>query len=421
LYDRERLMVQALDTLFSATCEGAGYIIFLTNMVQLLDPECPVSMAFLSHVIDRATLPSKDTMRCISPAILAKLNIKCSNQSDSKSIIYYQDGNEGRGKWSTRMAQYVVPSAMIRKHQHYLNGPMVVDAKMKRNALVIWAILAEKFAGNMVHLFWTPDVARTLFHYLGDTNEDWTVRVSALLTLEKFALTGKKKKKKKKKSYTLQKAIHDSHHYEQDIKKDNDILLLTPTSSSSSLTTIKTQDRMSTTEPHSMCISGLFNTFRKHHERPSIWDLTGLNVIMNPLDATQHWKLGSNGLELRNDRLHFESIRATVGVKKGRWYYEVLLVTEGIMQIGWCTKRCRFVAEEGYGVGDDQHGFAFDTYRSAVWANGSAVYPQQCSSQFRCRSGDVLGSYLDLEQGICSFFVNGKDLGMTVAFEHGNG
>lgn len=74
---------------------------------------------------------------------------------------------------------------------------------------------------------------------------------------------------------------------------------------------------------------------------------------MNTFDATAHWKLGGNGLELRNDRPHFESVRATACVKRGKWYYETLLLTNGIMQLGWATSRCRFIPEEGYGVGDD--------------------------------------------------------------------
>jgi hypothetical protein len=46
-------------------------------------------------------------------------------------------------------------------------------------------------------------------------------------------------------------------------------------------------------------------------------------------------------------------VRATACVKKDKWYYETLLLSNGIMQIGWATSRCRFSPEEGYGVGDD--------------------------------------------------------------------
>ncbi|RCI03801.1 hypothetical protein CU098_012537, partial [Rhizopus stolonifer] len=149
------------------------------------------------------------------------------------------------------------------------------------------------------------------------------------------------------------------------------------------------------------------------------WDLEQSRVIMNPFDSTPHLKIGSNGLELRNDRPHFESVRATACVKRDKWYYETLLLSNGIMQIGWATSRCRFSPEEGYGVGDDCNGFAFDTYRTAVWADGSAVYPQN-KVKIRCQAGDVIGSFLDLDNGFCSYYINGCDLGLTVEFEHPN-
>jgi len=32
----------------------------------------------------------------------------------------------------------------------------------------------------------------------------------------------------------------------------------------------------------------------------------------------------------------------------GKWVYEVLLGSKGVMQIGWCTLKCRFSAEVHY-------------------------------------------------------------------------
>ncbi|KAI8341037.1 hypothetical protein BC941DRAFT_415669 [Chlamydoabsidia padenii] len=538
-YDRERLMVQALDTLFSVACDGSGYIDFLATMVQLLDPDCPVSMAFLSHVIDRATLPSRNTMSCVSAALISKLNVRFNNIPTT--MTSNSDHNDGsNSKWASWIGHYT-PMAIQKEHRMVCEFGSKVDIKMKRNVLVIWSILAEKFAGDMVQLLWTPDVANILFYFLSSNAEDWTVRVFALLALEKFALTGDVKTQILQHPLHIQnalrQAIYDSKYgtspYDNTMlsaqisakSKNNDV-------TTTGLSVIFQSLRKRTNRPYIDWISTYMhklgkrkqfdqsnnnnksssshqqhqhecnqpiepmdedqidyddddddisrfaltehdeNTDYRHshdswvgdefyyHEENSkstllensskesvmkrmelahcaewslghtfannrnmnpysTWDLARLNVIANPYDATQHWKIGSNGLELRNDRLYFESIRATACVKKGRWYYEVLLVTEGIMQIGWCTNKCRFVPEEGYGVGDDQHGFAFDTYRCAVWANGSAVYPQQQNHRLhKCRAGDVLGSYLDLDQGICSFFVNGKDLGLTVAFEH---
>lgn len=78
-----------------------------------------------------------------------------------------------------------------------------------------------------------------------------------------------------------------------------------------------------------------------------------MGISGNKQNSNNKKSLIYNTMQLRNDRPHFESIRATTGVKTGKWYYETLLLTNGIMQLGWATHRCRFAPEEGYGVGDD--------------------------------------------------------------------
>ena len=45
------------------------------------------------------------------------------------------------------------------------------------------------------------------------------------------------------------------------------------------------------------------------------------------------------------------------------------------------------------------------------------MYPQS-HNNVHCHAGDVLGSFLDLDNGLCTFFINGCDLGLTVEFEH---
>ena len=62
---------------------------------------------------------------------------------------------------------------------------------------------------------------------------------------------------------------------------------------------------------------------------------------------------------------------------------------------------------------------SFYMHKAKPWlqADGHAVYPQSHSS-IQCRAGDVLGSFLDLDNGLCTFFINGCDLGLTVEFEH---
>ncbi len=67
------------------------------------------------------------------------------------------------------------------------------------------------------------------------------------------------------------------------------------------------------------------------------------NVRLNDDDISENLKLASNGLEARNDRLSFESVRSTYQVDHGVWFYEVTLLTNGIMQIGFATKSASFL------------------------------------------------------------------------------
>jgi len=47
--------------------------------------------------------------------------------------------------------------------------------------------------------------------------------------------------------------------------------------------------------------------------------------------------------QARCDATSFESVRCTFQVCEGVWYYEVLIVTPGVMQIGWATKDSKFL------------------------------------------------------------------------------
>lgn len=48
-------------------------------------------------------------------------------------------------------------------------------------------------------------------------------------------------------------------------------------------------------------------------------------------------------LQARCDASSFESVRCTFQVDAGVWYYEVLIITDGVMQIGWATKDSKFL------------------------------------------------------------------------------
>ena len=55
---------------------------------------------------------------------------------------------------------------------------------------------------------------------------------------------------------------------------------------------------------------------------------------------------------------------------RGSWYYEVTLLTEGLMQIGWAQTGFTSNSDSGDGVGDDNQSWSYDGFRQCVWHDG---------------------------------------------------
>ncbi|CAM9188437.1 unnamed protein product, partial [Discosporangium mesarthrocarpum] len=109
---------------------------------------------------------------------------------------------------------------------------------------------------------------------------------------------------------------------------------------------------------------------------------------------------------------HFPSIRlAGVGVGLGscggRWYYEVTLLTDGLMQLGWAGPLFQCSAVRGQGVGDHVHSWGFDGFRQKKWCVSSVPYGE------RWRVGDVIGVLLDVDLLEMRFSINGNDMGVA--------
>jgi len=105
---------------------------------------------------------------------------------------------------------------------------------------------------------------------------------------------------------------------------------------------------------------------------------------------------------------HFASVRANTAVFAGKFYYEVRLLTSGLMQIGWCTLSTPFSSDNG--VGDDDTSFSYDGDRIRKWNAVSESYGEAWAA------GDVIGTLMDLDKKEISFYRNDKNLG--VAFKN---
>ena len=84
------------------------------------------------------------------------------------------------------------------------------------------------------------------------------------------------------------------------------------------------------------------------------------------LTPTQLEKITGTGTITNNQRRYeekkkFASIRGTNGVTSGRWCFEVQIITNGLLQLGWCQLTTAFTNSNG--VGDDQTSYSYDGWR----------------------------------------------------------
>ncbi|KAL4151606.1 hypothetical protein PRNP1_008548 [Phytophthora ramorum] len=102
--------------------------------------------------------------------------------------------------------------------------------------------------------------------------------------------------------------------------------------------------------------------------------------------------------------------RHCCAVTKGKWYYEVRLVTAGVVQLGWADSTFLANSETGDGVGDHERSWAYDGARQVKWNGGK---DEEYAAGDSWNKNDVIGCLLDLDEGTVSFTRNGIDLGVA--------
>ncbi|KAE8884109.1 hypothetical protein PF005_g4958 [Phytophthora fragariae] len=102
--------------------------------------------------------------------------------------------------------------------------------------------------------------------------------------------------------------------------------------------------------------------------------------------------------------------RHCCAVTKGKWYYEVRLVTTGVVQIGWADSTFEANSETGDGVGDHERSWAYDGARKVKWNGGK---DERYATGESWSKNDVIGCMLDLDEGTVAFTRNGVDLGVA--------
>lgn len=249
-----------------------------------------------------------------------------------------------------------------------------------RNTSAVLGCLAEKLAGPASIGLLSPGILEYLLQCLKLQSHP-TVMLFALIALEKFAQTSENK------------------------------LTISESSISDRLLTLESwaDDPDYLKRQVGFCAQwSLDNLFLKEGRQLTYEkvDLSSIRAMLNSNDVSEYLKISPHGLEARCDASSFESVRCTFCVDAGVWYYEVTVVTSGVMQIGWATRDSKFLNHEGYGIGDDEYSCAYDGCRQLIWYNArSKPHLHPC-----WKEGDTVGFLLDLNEKQMIFFLNGNQL-----------
>ncbi|TRZ25922.1 hypothetical protein HGM15179_001269 [Zosterops borbonicus] len=249
-----------------------------------------------------------------------------------------------------------------------------------RNTTAVLGCLAEKLAGPASIGLLSPGILEYLLHSLNFQSHP-TVMLFALIALEKFAQTSENKMTVSESCISDQLILLEKWTDNPDYLK----------------------------RQVGFCAQwSLDNLFLKEGRQFTYEkvDLTNIRAMLNSNDVSEYLKISPHGLEARCDASSFESVRCTFCVDSGVWYYEVTVITSGVMQIGWATKDSKFLNHEGYGIGDDEYSCAYDGCRQLIWYNArSKPHSHPC-----WKEGDTIGFLLDLQEKQMIFYLNGNQL-----------
>lgn len=337
---------ESMMILHSLAEEEEGWLDVVKSCIFAIPLEDSLGAAFVCLILDECPLPTKDAIQ----TLLSRLNLS----KNLKKLVFCT-------------AQGTRESALT---------PSVC-----RNLAVVLACLADKLAGPMSMVLLTQGTLEFLMQRLS-IGECPGVVLNSILALEKFAQTSENKL-----------TIRDAGIADLVSKIEREWL--------GNKDPLKHQA--------GFCSQWVLDNTFPCKSRPYSYettDLSRINVMLNNNDVSDYLKISPTGLEARCDASSFESVRCTFCVSSGVWYYEVTVLTAGVMQIGWATKDSKFLNHEGYGIGDDEYSYAYDGCRQLTWHCAQSAlhhHPPWVP-------GDVLGLLLDMETGTVMFSLNGSEM-----------
>ncbi|KAK6056689.1 SPRY domain protein [Cooperia oncophora] len=242
-----------------------------------------------------------------------------------------------------------------------------------RNTCIVLGSLAEKLAGSSSVAMCNPTTLNYLISRILPPFTQARVVLFALLALEKFAQTSENQ-------FMISRTLEESatHPLKQ-------------------------------LEEWRHCTT---NAMKRQVGFCATWALDNIFITPNrtyayeTTDVSKINAMLTTKTSARCDVSSFESVRCTFAVQDGVWFYEATVFTPGVMQIGFATKRSRFLNHEGYGIGDDESSVAYDGCRQLLWHN---AHSSRHEHEPWC-PGDVVGCLLNIPMGTVMFYLNGRPL-----------
>jgi len=157
-----------------------------------------------------------------------------------------------------------------------------------------------------------------------------------------------------------------------------------------------------------------------------------VGATLNLADASPLAKLSLDCLSVRSD-WRWQGVRSECAVSDGIFYYEMMLLTNGPVVVGWATKRTELPSTK---IGDDQFSIGFDGYSCRMLhqkKNNKVLQQNQywsLSESKRRRvenvelpqwqAGDVVGCLLDASGGVNAyhFYLNGHEVYHSASIYH---
>lgn len=142
------------------------------------------------------------------------------------------------------------------------------------------------------------------------------------------------------------------------------------------------------------------------------WTLEHIFIPSNLLTSSTFFPLKLPPVKLSTDRLgvraetmqQYLHVRSSYAFLRGAFFYEVTLLTGGLLRIGWSSRASKL--EEYKKLGDDRQSVGFNGYDRWIW-HGKPVALRNLP---RWRPGDIVGCLLDTDRQLITFYLNGHPI-----------